>query len=124
MISKPHLFAQACSIAGLDVTQTVEEYLIALEFGCYICQTVRDECESYRKYRPNDAFCLLEKDVPLIKNVKCRKSGYKEDLVTGIELPQDHHFDALLIQTTAFAGDYLNFDVEALDGMTFQRFKI
>ena len=122
MISDPDLFAQACSIEGLKVTQTVEEFLLALEIGCYICQLVRDECESWREWRPNDPFYLLEENVPLVKNVKCRKSGDKEDPILGYELPQDHHFDTLLIEPTALSGDQIMFDVEALDGMTFQRF--
>ena len=116
-ISKPELLAQACSLAGLDVIQTVEEFLQALNLGCYICQTIRDDCESNRQFRPNDAFCLLEEGIPLIKNVKCRKSGDNEDPVTGIEMPKGLHFDAILIKT-ADALDELYFDVEALDGTT------
>ena len=122
MISKQELLAEACSSAGLDVIQTVEEFLLALRLGCYICQTIRDDCERNREYRPNDAFCLLEKGVPLIKNVKCRKSGDKLDPVTGLELPEDYHLDAMIIKTTD-ALDYMYFDVEALDGKTFHHFE-
>ena len=117
MISKPELLAKACSPAGLDVIQSVEEFLLALELRCYICQTIRDDCERNREYRPNDAFCLLEEGVSLIKNVKCRKSGHDENPVTGVELPEDHHFDEMLMRTND-AIDHIYFDVEALDGMT------
>ena len=122
MISKPGLLAKASSSAGLDVIQSVAEFLLALELRCYICQTIRDDCERNREYRPNDAFCLLEEGVPLIKNVKCRKSGDDEDPVTGVELPEDHQFDGMLMKTND-AIDYIYFDVEALDGMTLHRFK-
>lgn len=117
MISKPESLAKACSPAGLDVVQTVDEFLLALKLRCYICQTIRDDCEHNREYKANDAFCLLEEGAPLIKNVKCRKSGDHEDPVTGVELPEDHQFDAMLIKS-ADAIDNIYFDVEALDGMT------
>ena len=122
MISKPDLLAKACSSTGLDVIQTVEDFLVALDLGCYICQTIRDDCERNREYRPNEAFCLLEEGVPLIKNVKCRKSDNDEDPVTGVRLPEDQDFDAMLMRTTD-SPDNIYFDVEALDGMMIHRFK-
>ena len=115
MICNTELLDEACSRSGLEVRQTVEEYREALQLGCFLCQTVRDDCESNRKYR-DDAFCRLANGDVLIKNVKCRKSGDKESPYTGLEIPINYDFDALVMKTTD-ALDPIYFDIEALDGI-------
>lgn len=118
MIQRSDLLEKACSPAGLDVTQTVEEFLQALKLGCHICLIIRRNSDHERKYKPNNEFCLLQEGVSLYKNVKCRKSGDNEDPVTGSELPKDYHFDRMVMAIGSVDTlEDLYFDVEALDGM-------
>jgi hypothetical protein len=125
MISRPHLLEKACSPTGLDVTQSVEEFLQALELKCYICLTIYDFAERYESKDGSGTFYHLQQGETLFKNVKCRKSGLSEDSVTEVELPKDYHFDRMIIILGSIdAAEDICFDVQALDGKVTQRSEV
>ncbi|KAL9626938.1 MAG: hypothetical protein Q9164_007751, partial [Protoblastenia rupestris] len=125
IISRPQLLEKACSPIGLDVTQSVEEFLQALELECYICLTIYDFSERYKASNDSGTFYHLRRGETLFKNVKCRKSGLSEDPITKVELPKDYHFDRMIIILGSInAAEDIYFDVQALDGKVTQQFEV
>lgn len=120
MISSPHLLEQACSPEGLNITQTVEDFLHSLELGYYLCQEIRKFSEHNQQVRFTNSFYHIEKDKPLFKNVKCRKIDRQGN---PYEIPRDFHFDEMEIRLgSPNASEEVMLDVQALDGKLVRRF--
>ncbi|KAL8723378.1 MAG: hypothetical protein Q9225_000294 [Loekoesia sp. 1 TL-2023] len=114
MISLLHLLEQACSPEGLDITQTVEDFLHGLELGCYLCQEIREFSENYQDSRFSNSFYHIEKNKPLFKNVRCRKIDRQGN---PYEIPRNFRFDEMEIKLgSPNAAEEVMLDVQAFDG--------
>ena len=118
MLSLPHLLEQACGPEGLDITQTVDEFLHGLSFGCYICQRTHDFSERYQEHKFSNTFHHLEPGKQLFKNVKCRKIERSEiQTVSGVEIPKEFHFDTIEIMLGSHdAAESFDFDIQVYSG--------
>ena len=114
MLSLPHLLEQACTSEGLDITQTVDEFLHGLNLECYLCQQIYDFSEHYQHSKFSNSFYHLEPGKLLFKNVKCRKMDRLGNLG---EIPMALHFDRMEIMLGSHdAAEDLMFDIQACDG--------
>lgn len=114
MISKPHLLEQACSPEGLSITQTVDAFLHGLEFGCNLCQLIRDFSETYENSKFSNSSYHINEHEPLYKNIKRRKLDQQGN---HTETPVDLHFDTMEITLgSCDAPEEITLDVQALDG--------
>ena len=114
MLSLPHLLEQACASEGLDITQTVDEFLYGLSFGCYLCQQIHKFSENYQDFKFSSSFYHLEPGKLLFKNVKCRKLDRLGNLG---EIPKDFHFDRMEIMLgSRDALEYVMLDIQVCDG--------
>ncbi|KAL8903868.1 MAG: hypothetical protein Q9207_003639 [Kuettlingeria erythrocarpa] len=114
MISLPHLLGQACSLEGLSITQTAEDFLHGLELGCYLCRKIREFSENYQGFKFSNSFYHIENEKSLFKNVKCRKLDHQGN---PYDLPKGFHLDQMDITLgSADASEQIMLDVQALDG--------
>lgn len=118
MLSLPHLLEQACAPEGLDITQTVDEFLHGLSFGCYLCQQIHSFSETYQESKFSNTFYHLEPGKQLFKNVRCRKTDRSENLTGSIgEIPKDFHFDTIVIRLGSHdAAEDVCLDIQVYDG--------